>query len=173
MRLTLLSQVLKDASAVIGQRQFIVAKNSQIESPFTQRLEQNLKPQFVRGALVKITHGRFVFLDSSLKEKTVFVIAHIVRDAQRRLDQALTWRIALIQAEHIGNDLRHHMVEAFMDGVVEFGGEVQGSGQWCGLENLDPVGFGFFAKGLGRISIKLVFVFITKSCKSCMVTSTK
>ena len=115
MQFALLSQVLKDASAVVGQGHFIVAKDGQIESPFTQRLEQNLKPQFVRGALVKITHGRFVFLDSSLKEKTIFVIAHIVGDAQGGLDDALAWRIRLGQAEHIGNNLCDRVVERFMD----------------------------------------------------------
>ena len=64
-----------------------------------------------------------------MKEKTVFVIAHIVGDSQGRLDDALPRRVRLVQAKHISNDLGDRMVKRLMDGLFQLGGEVKRSGQ--------------------------------------------
>ena len=57
MLLALLAQVLKNAPTVMRQGHLVFAQDGQVQSPLAQRLEQDFKAQFVRRALVEVTHG--------------------------------------------------------------------------------------------------------------------
>ena len=53
----LLSQVLKNAAAIVRQGHLVIAQDGQVQPALSQRLEQDFKAQFVGRALVEVTHG--------------------------------------------------------------------------------------------------------------------